>query len=87
MSLFTLSSAWNVADPSWSEISNFIKFLAHQLNCCEKSYYCSDKYSLPGFKEFVTSFVIEMSKVKFTLTLFLKASSSLVPICLFKNVI
>lgn len=50
--------------PSWSEIVHFASFLNSQLVDCEKSIFCDTTLTgdlLPGFKNFVIRFMIQMS--------------------------
>ncbi|KAM8945658.1 LOW QUALITY PROTEIN: E3 ubiquitin-protein ligase RNF213 [Pelodytes ibericus] len=52
-------------DPSWSELRNFAWFLNLQLKDCELSTFCKPEIiadTLPGFKNFVVSFMILMAK-------------------------
>ena len=57
-------------DPSWSEINHFITFFDLQLKSCENSdFFIPDviKEDLPGLKEFVVKFMIQMSRVHVTI--------------------
>ena len=59
-------SQCGVRDPSWMELSHFLKFLDIQLSSCEESPFCSEVLIsdvLSGFKTFVIKFMIRMSKV------------------------
>lgn len=50
--------------PSWSEIIHFASFLNSQLVDCENSIFCDTTLTgdlLPGFKNFVIKFMIQMS--------------------------
>ena len=50
--------------PSWSEIIHFASFLNTQLIDCENSTFCNEAINgdvLPGFKNFVVQFMIQMS--------------------------
>ncbi|XP_065259536.1 E3 ubiquitin-protein ligase rnf213-alpha-like [Emys orbicularis] len=52
-------------NPSWTELSNFTRFLNLQLMKCENSVFCSSelvKEGFQGFKAFVIKFMITMSK-------------------------
>ncbi|XP_044870406.1 E3 ubiquitin-protein ligase rnf213-alpha-like [Mauremys mutica] len=52
-------------NPSWTELSNFTRFLNLQLMKCENSVFCSSKLAregFKGFKAFVIKFMITMSK-------------------------
>lgn len=56
-----------MADPSWSEIHHFTKFLDLQLNSCENSVFCNEELVgdvMSGLKGFVVKFMIEMSRVR-----------------------
>ena len=48
-------------NPSFSELMNFCNFLNIQLADSEKSVFCHQNDILPGFREFVIKFVIQMS--------------------------
>jgi hypothetical protein len=52
-----------VEDPSWSEVSNFASFLNYQLSMVKNSSFtkCAAE-DLPGFRGFMTRFLIQMSK-------------------------
>lgn len=55
-----------VRDPSWSEINHFITFFDLQLKSCENSDFFIPnliKDIMPGLKEFVVKFMIQMSRV------------------------
>ncbi len=57
----------SVADPSWSELKNFVNFLNEQLMCSESSVFCNKDFvqdTLSGFKTFVVRFMILMSKAR-----------------------
>ncbi|KAH1171819.1 hypothetical protein KIL84_007437, partial [Mauremys mutica] len=52
-------------NPSWTELSNFTRFLNLQLKKCENSVFCSIdlvQEGFQGFKAFVIKFMITMSK-------------------------
>ncbi|KAM7163185.1 E3 ubiquitin-protein ligase rnf213-alpha-like isoform 1-T1 [Macrochelys suwanniensis] len=52
-------------NPSWTELSNFTRFLNLQLMKCENSVFCSSELveeGFQGFKAFVIKFMITMSK-------------------------
>ncbi|XP_030418159.1 E3 ubiquitin-protein ligase RNF213-like isoform X2 [Gopherus evgoodei] len=52
-------------NPSWTELSNFTRFLNLQLTKCETSVFCSSELvreGFQGFKAFVIKFMITMSK-------------------------
>ncbi|XP_065450526.1 E3 ubiquitin-protein ligase RNF213-like [Chrysemys picta bellii] len=52
-------------NPSWTELSNFTRFLNLQLMKCENSVFCSSKLAgeeFKGFKAFIVKFMITMSK-------------------------
>ncbi|XP_075066136.1 E3 ubiquitin-protein ligase RNF213 [Mixophyes fleayi] len=54
-----------IFDPSWSELRNFAWFLNLQLKDYENSVFCNFEHvgdTLPGFKQFVVSFMILMAK-------------------------
>lgn len=51
-----------VKDPSWSELSNFTAFLNYQLRQCKESAFSHVPEDLPGFRGFMTRFLIQMSK-------------------------
>ena len=58
-----------VQDPSWSEIHHFAKFLNLQLESCEKSVFCDERFVsdiMFGLKGFVVKFMISMSRVGLT---------------------
>jgi len=48
-------------NPSFSELMNFCKFLDIQLCDSEQSIFCHQNDILPGFREFVIKFIIQMS--------------------------
>ncbi|KAM6032909.1 E3 ubiquitin-protein ligase rnf213-alpha-like isoform 2-T2 [Chlamydotis macqueenii] len=52
------------SNPSWTELSNFTRFLNFQLRKCENSVFCSPVVGeqFCGFKTFVIKFMIIMSK-------------------------
>lgn len=55
-----------VQNPSWSEIHHFTKFLDLQLESCENSVFCDEKFVgdvMSGLKGFVVKFMIRMSRV------------------------
>lgn len=54
-----------VRDPSWSEINHFITFLDLQLKPCESDFFKPEliKDIMPGLKEFIVKFMIQMSRV------------------------
>lgn len=54
-----------VANPSWSELWNFARFLNYQLTDCEASLFCDPRIvgdTLRGFKNFVVTFMIFMAR-------------------------
>ena len=51
-----------VQDPTWSEVANFTNFLNFQMKQCKNSYFCNLQEDLPGFRGFMTRFLIQMSK-------------------------
>ena len=51
-----------VQAPSWSEISNLTSFLNFQMKQCKKSDFSNCQEDLPGFRGFMTRFLIQMSK-------------------------
>ncbi len=51
-----------VQDPSWSEVANFTSFLNYQMKLAKTSDFCQCPDDLPGFRTFVTKFLIQMSK-------------------------
>ncbi|XP_076466869.1 E3 ubiquitin-protein ligase rnf213-alpha-like [Babylonia areolata] len=53
-----------VVNPSWSEMTHFVRFLHKQLQDFENSLYCGDTTSqdLPGFSRFVLRFLVQMSR-------------------------
>ena len=54
-----------VMDPSWRVLQHFVYFLKSQLDDCEHSVYCKQKHigdAVPGFKQFVVVFLLQMSK-------------------------
>ena len=53
-----------VQNPTWMEISNFTSFLNHQMKLAKNSNFLSPDASedFPGFRTFVTRFLIQMSK-------------------------
>jgi len=55
-----------IENPSWSELKHFVNFLNVQLSACEISVFCSEMLApdLPGFINFVIQFMIQMSKVR-----------------------
>ena len=53
-------------DPTWAEISHFVKFLDIQLSMSEKSVFCNPALvgdDFQGFKDFVVKLMIRMSSV------------------------
>ena len=59
-------SECGVKNPSWLELSHFIKFLDIQLSSCENSVFCNEDHVgdvMPGMRSFVVEFMIRMSKV------------------------
>ena len=63
-------SYFNLQDPSWTELSHFVKFFDTQLRACENSVYCSAlaediQQGVVGFKSFVVNFMIKMSVVSY----------------------
>jgi len=60
-----------IENPSWSELKHFVNFLNVQLFACENSVFCSDIMApdLPGFLTFVIQFMIQMSKVRYSVVL------------------
>ena len=53
-----------LADPSWSEVANFVKFFNIQLLDFEKSGFIIEGEDLfTGFRDFVLKFLLQMSKV------------------------
>ena len=59
-------SECGVKDPSWMELSHFVRFLDIQLNSCEKSVFCNEVVVgdiMSGLKTFVVKFMVRMSKV------------------------
>jgi hypothetical protein len=55
-----------VENPSWCEIHHFAKFFDVQLESCEKSIFCNEKFVkdvMSGLKRFVVKFMIRMSRV------------------------
>ena len=72
-SIYT-SSYCGVEDPSWAEVRHFVKFLDLQLQACEHSYFCDEKFVedvMRGFKSFVVKFMIRMSTVSCTVVFYL----------------
>ncbi|XP_076693046.2 E3 ubiquitin-protein ligase RNF213-like [Callospermophilus lateralis] len=54
-----------VINPSWSELQNFARFLNCQLKDCEACMFCNPGFTgftLPGFKNFVVTFMIFMAR-------------------------
>ncbi|KAL8581505.1 hypothetical protein ACOMHN_042898 [Nucella lapillus] len=53
-----------VVNPSWSEMTHFVRFLDKQLMDFEKSNFCGGVASefLPGFSRFVLRFLVQMSR-------------------------
>ncbi|VDI00514.1 Hypothetical predicted protein, partial [Mytilus galloprovincialis] len=62
--LKTLTRFCGIPNPTWSELYHFATFLNVQLKDFETSDYCKDfvQEYLPGFKNFVLRFLIQMSK-------------------------
>ncbi|VTJ88973.1 Hypothetical predicted protein [Marmota monax] len=61
-----------VINPSWSELQNFARFLNCQLKDCEACMFCNPGFTgftLPGFKNFVVTFMIFMARDFATATL------------------
>ena len=66
MFILCTSSYCGVKDPSWAEIRHFVAFLDLQLQSCEQSCFCDEKFVgdiIRGFKTFVVKFMIRMSRV------------------------
>ena len=51
-----------VQNPSWSEVANFTNFLNFQMTQCKRSDFSNCQEDLPGFRGFMTKFLIQMSK-------------------------
>ena len=51
-----------VQNPSWSEVANFTNFLNFQMKQCKNSDFSNCQDDLPGFRSFMTKFLIQMSK-------------------------
>ena len=51
-----------VGDPSWSEVSNFSSFLNYQMKQVKQSSFANCTEDLPGFRTFMTKFLIQMSR-------------------------
>ena len=51
-------------DPSWAELRHFVWFLNIQLSDCDQSAFCDPIFAqdLPGFKQFVVKFMVQMSR-------------------------
>ena len=65
-----LSRSCGVHSPSWLEIRNFVMFLDIQLHSCQNSVFCDAALVgdvMKGLKGFVVKFMIQMSKVGFSL--------------------
>ncbi|XP_061431039.1 E3 ubiquitin-protein ligase rnf213-alpha-like [Lethenteron reissneri] len=63
--LRTVLAYCGVADPSWAELRNFLRFLNVQLLDCERSAFCDRQHVgdvLPGFRHFVVEFVVLMAR-------------------------
>ncbi|XP_078736318.1 E3 ubiquitin-protein ligase rnf213-alpha-like [Lampetra fluviatilis] len=63
--LRTVLAYCGVADPSWAELRNFLRFLDVQLLDCERSAFCDREHVgdvLPGFRRFVVEFVVLMAR-------------------------
>ncbi|XP_046887613.1 E3 ubiquitin-protein ligase rnf213-beta isoform X4 [Hypomesus transpacificus] len=63
--LHHLLSNCSIKDPSWAELKNFTWFLNVQLKNCEDSVFCDPDFladHLPGFKNFIVKFMIEMAR-------------------------
>ncbi len=77
-----ISSHCGIHDPSWSELRHFVWFLNSQLLDCEQSVFCTlapvrtgEMEFLPGFKLFVVRFMMQMSKVRELIILYLHSKS------------
>lgn len=55
-------------DPTWLELQHFVHFLGDQLKKVQKNPFCHHEEALPGFKSFVTRFMIAMAQVMFMLS-------------------
>ncbi|VTJ74161.1 Hypothetical predicted protein [Marmota monax] len=67
-----------VINPSWSELQNFARFLNCQLKDCEACMFCNPGFTgftLPGFKNFVVTFMIFMARDFATPTLHISDQS------------
>lgn len=51
-----------VQEPTWAEVSNFTSFLNYQMKMCNDSDFSNCQDDLPGFRKFITKFLIQMSK-------------------------
>ena len=60
--LATILNHCCVKIPSWSEISNFTNFLSVMLKKVVQSYFANSPEDFPGFKAFLTKFLIIMAK-------------------------
>ena len=65
INLNSLCRHCGIRDPSWSELYHFASFLNRQLQDFETSAFCAEYLlqDLPGFRDFVLKFTIEMSRV------------------------
>ena len=63
--LFLIFSFCGISDPSWMELRNFVYFFNNNLLDCENSIFTSAhlRQEFPGFKTFVVTFLLEMSRV------------------------
>ena len=63
--IFSLFRYCGINDPSWMELRNFVHFFNNNLIDCEKSVFTSVdiRQEFPGFKTFVVTFLLQMSKV------------------------
>ena len=51
-----------VQDPTWCEVANFTNFLNFQMKQAKNSSFSNCQEDLPGFRGFMTRFLIQMSK-------------------------
>ena len=71
--LFFIIRYCGVHKPSWMELRNFVYFFNQQLIDSEQSTFTNAEFNedLRGFKGFVIKFLLEMSKVRIVLFIFM----------------
>ena len=68
-----------IRDPSWAELYHFVNFLNVQLRDCEESVFCNPLLVgdlLQGFRTFAVRFMIQMSRVSFSIIITTSATKT-----------